>query len=92
MRFPCSHRREYKDKALKASMANSDWSNLQLVRFVAVKKRFTNISFANTTFDASYLRDSQFDSCNFSGARFTSTRSRISAGVAAANPACSGPA
>lgn len=68
-----SHRIEHKDKAVPKDIANSDWSNLQLVRLVAIGKRFTKVSFANTTFDSCYLRDCQFDSCNFTGAKFTST-------------------
>jgi pentapeptide repeat protein len=68
-----SQRIEYKDKALRANIADSNWSNLQLVRFVAIKKRFTKVNFANSTFDSCYLRDCQFDSCNFSGVRFSST-------------------
>jgi hypothetical protein len=67
-----SQRIEYKDRALRTNIADSDWSNLQLVRFVAIKKRFTNMNFSNSTFDACYLRDCQFDGCNFTGARFSS--------------------
>lgn len=68
-----SHRVEHKDKAVPQDVANNDWSNLQLIRLVAIKKRFTEVSFANTTFDSCYLRDCQFDSCNFTGAKFSST-------------------
>lgn len=68
-----SHRIEHKDKAVPKDVENSDWSNLQLVRLVAIGKRFKKVSFANTTFDSCYLRDCQFDSCNFTGAKFTST-------------------
>lgn len=67
------HRVEYKDKALKANIAVNDWSNLQLIRLVAIKKRFTKVNFSNTASDACYLRDCQFDSCNFTGAKFSST-------------------
>lgn len=68
-----SHRVEHKDKAVPQDVANSDWSNLQLIRLVAIRRRFTSVSFANTTFDSCYLRDCQFDSCNFTGAKFSST-------------------
>jgi uncharacterized protein YjbI with pentapeptide repeats len=68
-----SHRVEHKDKAVPQDVANSDWSNLQLIRLVAIKRRFTKVSFANTTFDSCYLRDCQFDSCNFTGTKFSST-------------------
>ncbi|KAB2937051.1 MAG: pentapeptide repeat-containing protein [Hyphomicrobium sp.] len=68
-----SQRLEYKDKAVRSNIVDSDWSNLQLVRLVAIGRRFTKVSFANTTFDACYLRDCQFDCCNFTGARFCST-------------------
>jgi hypothetical protein len=68
-----SHRVVYQDKALKTDITNGDWSNLQLVRFVAINKRIRKVNFANTAFDACYLRDCQFDSCDFTGARFTST-------------------
>jgi hypothetical protein len=67
-----SQRIEYKDKALRANIVDSDWSNLQLVRFVAIKKRFTKVNFANSTFDSCYLRDCEFDSCDFTGVRFSS--------------------
>jgi hypothetical protein len=67
-----SQRIEYKDKALRADIVDSDWSNLQLVRFVAIKKRFTKVNFANSTFDSCYLRDCEFDTCDFTGARFSS--------------------
>ena len=68
-----SHRVEHKDKAVPKDVANSDWSNLQLIRLVGIGRRFTKVSFANTTFDSCYLRDCQFDSCNFTGSKFTST-------------------
>lgn len=68
-----SHRIEYKDKAIRANLADGDWSNLQLVRLVAINKRFTKVSFANATFDACYLRNCQFDSCDFTGTKFCST-------------------
>jgi hypothetical protein len=68
-----SHRIEYKDKAVRSDVANSDWSNLQLLRLVAIGKRFTKVSFANATFDACYLRNCRFDSCNFTGVRFSSS-------------------
>jgi hypothetical protein len=44
-----------------------------LVRLVAIGKRFTEVNFANSTFDACYLRNCQFDSCDFTGVRFSST-------------------
>ncbi|WP_164730049.1 pentapeptide repeat-containing protein [Rhodomicrobium lacus] len=68
-----SQRIEYKDKALRNDIGDDDWSNLQLIRFVAIKKKFRKINFSNTTFDLCYLRDCQFDSCNFTGSRFSST-------------------
>jgi hypothetical protein len=68
-----SHRIEYTDKAVRTNVENSDWSNLQLIRLVAIEKRFTKVSFTNTTFDSCYLRNCQFDSCNFIGSRFSST-------------------
>ena len=68
-----SHRVEHKDKAVSKDVANSDWSNLQLIRLVAIKRRFIKAKFANTTFDSCYLRDCQFDSCDFTGAKFSST-------------------
>ena len=68
-----SNRVEYKDKAVRADVSGGDWSNLQLVRLVAIGKRFTKITFANSTFDNCYLRNCQFDSCNFTGTRFSST-------------------
>lgn len=68
-----SHRIEHKDKAVPNDLSNKDWSNIQFVRLVAIKKRFTKVNFKNTTFDNCYLRDCQFDSCNFTGSKFTST-------------------
>ena len=68
-----SRRIEFKDKAVRANVENGDWSNLQLTRLVAIERRFTKVKFANTTFDACYLRNCQFDRCNFTGVRFTST-------------------
>ena len=68
-----SGRAEYKDKAVKADVTKSDWSNTQFVRLVAIGKRFTEVNFSNDTFDACYLRNCQFDSCNFTGTRFVST-------------------
>lgn len=68
-----SHRVEHKDKAVPDNVANSDWSNLQLIRLVAIDRRFKKVNFANSTFDSCYLRDCQFDSCNFTGVKFSST-------------------
>lgn len=68
-----SHRIEHKDKAVRRDVANSDWSNTQLTRLVAIEKCFTKVRFSNATFDACYLRNCRFDSCDFTGARFTST-------------------
>src|SRR4051812_48697503 len=68
-----SGRVEYKDKAVKCDVSASDWSNGQLVRLVAVRKRFKKVNFSNSTFDACYLRNCHFDSCDFTGARFSSS-------------------
>lgn len=68
-----SHRVEHKDQALKTNVFQQDWKNLQLTRFVAIKKKFTQVNFKNTSFEYCYLRDCQFDSCDFSGVRFAST-------------------
>lgn len=40
------------------------------VRLNALKKRFTNVSFAHCVFEGCYLRNCVFDSCNFTGCRF----------------------
>jgi len=68
-----SHRIEHKDKAVREDVVNSDWSNIQLIRLVAIERRFTKVRFRNVTFDACYLRNCQFDSCDFTGAKFSST-------------------
>jgi uncharacterized protein YjbI with pentapeptide repeats len=68
-----SHRVEYKDKAVRIDVADSNWSNLQLVRLVAIRKRFKKVDFSNSTFDACYLPSCSFDSCNFTGVKFSST-------------------
>ena len=68
-----SHRVEYKDKAVPEDIENSNWSNHQLVRLVAIGKRFTKVDFSNTTFKSCYLRNCEFDSCNFTGSRISST-------------------
>ena len=68
-----SHRVEYKDKAVRIDMADSNWSNAQFVRLVAIRKRFTKVDFSNSTFDSCYLTNCSFDSCNFTGVKFSST-------------------
>ncbi|WP_315716653.1 MULTISPECIES: pentapeptide repeat-containing protein [unclassified Bradyrhizobium] len=68
-----SHRVEYKDKAVRINVEDSDWSNLQLVRLVAIRKRFKKVDFSNSTFDSCYLPSCSFDSCNFTGVKFAST-------------------
>lgn len=68
-----SHRVEYKDQAIREDVNDSDWSNLQLTRAVAMKKRFKGVKFSNTTFDNCYFRDSYFENCDFTGAKFLST-------------------
>lgn len=40
---------------------------------MAKKRRFTNVDFRYSFFDASYLRDCHFDSCDFTGCRFVGT-------------------
>jgi len=71
--FVDSHRIEFQDKAVRTDVCDDDWSNLQLIRLVAIRKRFTNVNFSNSAFEDCYLRDCQFDTCNFTGARFSST-------------------
>lgn len=68
-----SHRVEHKDLAVRSNVASSNWSNLQLIRIVAIRKQFKEVDFRYTTFDSCYLRDCQFDSCNFTGAKFSGT-------------------
>lgn len=68
-----SNRVEHKDKAVPNDVEDGDWSNLQLVRLVAINKTFKKVNFANTTFDNCYLRDCRFDSCDFTGSKFSLT-------------------
>jgi uncharacterized protein YjbI with pentapeptide repeats len=68
-----SRRIEHKDRAVRDNVTNSDWSNTQLTRLVAIDKHFRNVRFSNATFDACYLRNCRFDSCDFTGVKFSST-------------------
>lgn len=68
-----SHRGELKDKAVRQNVKKSDWSNLQILRLVAIGKQFREADFSNSTFDSCYLPRCSFDSCDFTGAKFTAT-------------------
>lgn len=61
------------DKKFDADVSNERYSNHLFVRLVATKKKFTNVDFKYSFFDACYLRDCHFDSCDFIGCRFIGT-------------------
>lgn len=68
-----SKRKTETDKAFSQDQADQTYANHQFVRLVAISKTFKNVNFKNSTFDACYLRDSIFDSCDFTGCRFVGT-------------------
>jgi Pentapeptide repeats (8 copies) len=70
---PDTGRHEVKDKAVRSDVFGVVLSNIEFVRLVAKKRRFTNVDFKYSTFDTCYLRDSTFDTCDFTGCRFVST-------------------
>jgi hypothetical protein len=69
-------RTELVDKVLADNFSNASFENHILVRSVAIKRRFTNVSFAYTTFDGCYFRKCDFDSCDFTGCTFVRSNFR----------------
>jgi hypothetical protein len=61
------------DEKFDSNESETKLSNYVFTRLVAKKKKFTNVNFRYSTFDACYLRDCHFDSCDFTGCRFTNS-------------------
>lgn len=61
------------DKKFDADVSSGNYSNQLFVRLVAKKRKFTNVDFKYSFFDACYLRDCHFDSCDFTGCRIIGT-------------------
>jgi hypothetical protein len=65
-----SGKTELKDQRFIADISHEKRSNFHFVRLVAKDRKFTNVDFRYSTFDACYLRSCKFDSCDFTGCRF----------------------
>ena len=68
-----SGRIEEKDKAIRLDLDRESLSNRTFVRLIAKERKFSNVDFRYSHFDACYLRNCVFDSCNFTGCRFVSS-------------------
>ncbi len=68
-----SNRIEQKDKKFDADVSKANLTNQLFIRLVAKGKRFANVDFKYTIFDACYLRNCIFDTCDFTGCRFVGT-------------------
>lgn len=64
---------EQKDRKFANDVADVGFVNYLFIRLVAKGRRFRNVDFRYSVFDACYLRNCVFDSCNFTGCRFVST-------------------
>jgi Pentapeptide repeats (8 copies) len=58
------------DKKIDVDVDSESHINCLFIRLVAKKIRFSNIDFRYCIFDAVYLRNCIFDSCDFTGSRF----------------------
>jgi len=61
------------DQRFAVDEVDERYSNHLFVRLSAKGRRFSNVDFRFSTFDACYLRDAKFDSCDFTGCRFVAT-------------------
>jgi hypothetical protein len=58
------------DKRFEEDESNSAYIGLVFVRLSAKGRKFYNVDFRYSTFDACYFRNAQFISCDFTGCRF----------------------
>lgn len=61
------------DERFTTDESDVRYNNHIFVRLSAKGRKFRNVDFRYTTFDACYLRDAKFDSCDFTGCRFIAT-------------------
>lgn len=61
------------DHRFASDESDTKYDNHLFVRLSAKGRRFRNVDFRFSTFDACYLRDARFDSCDFTGCRFVAT-------------------
>lgn len=61
------------DQRFATDESDQKYINHVFVRLSAKGRKFTNVDFRYSTFDACYLRDTKFDSCDFTGCRFIAT-------------------
>jgi hypothetical protein len=64
---------EVKDQKFEADVVQAALVNRLLIRLIGKGRRFSNVDFRYSTFDACYLRNCVFDECDFTGCRFVST-------------------
>ncbi|WP_374630052.1 pentapeptide repeat-containing protein [Pannonibacter indicus] len=65
-----SSRNPLTDKRFEQDESASQYRNHVFIRLSAKGRKFTNVDFRYSTFDSCYLRNAQFDSCDFTGCRF----------------------
>ncbi len=58
------------DKRFEEDESASRYLGHVFIRLSAKGRKFTNVDFRYSTFDACYFRNAQFDSCDFTGCRF----------------------
>lgn len=62
-------------------MSGEELENIVFTRSVAIKRKFTRVSFKYCVFDNCYFRDCVFDACDFTGCKFISSNLNGSAFV-----------
>lgn len=68
-----SNRVEHIDMKFDGDVSSAKHPNTLFIRLIAKEKRFTNVDFRYSIFDACYLRGCFFDSCDFTGCRFVNS-------------------
>lgn len=77
------------DKRIGADLSDTNLSNRLFIRLIAKGRRFHKVNFQYTIFDGCYLRKCVFDSCDFTGVRFTASNLYESAFVGCKFDYCS---
>lgn len=65
-----SGREEIKDQKFVRDAFKEDFSNKLFIRLVSKKRKFTNVNFRYSIFDAAYMRNCVFIDCDFTGCKF----------------------
>ena len=67
------NRKNIADYRFTTDEFDTRYNNHVFIRLSAKGRKFSNVDFRYTTFDACYFRDAKFDSCDFTGCRFIAT-------------------